>query len=160
MRREHRDELLRSCLTINALLRGELADVRQALKARRQEAKYNPNWRLQPRAPRGTAEGGQWVDGVASPLTDKGPRRPKSGDPMDGSDAASFGEGLLFETTRGRYTRALESTQDPRERMRIATDRAMLARQAFGRFSDEEVQKVYEEEMRTREGRIAFGGTD
>jgi hypothetical protein len=67
MRREHRDELFRSCLRINALLRGELSDVRQAMKARHAEAKYNPNWRLQPRAPRGTAEGGQWVSGGARP---------------------------------------------------------------------------------------------
>jgi hypothetical protein len=63
MRREHRDELLRSCLAINALLRGELDDVRKALKACSAEAKFNPNWRLQPRAPQGTIEGGQWIDG-------------------------------------------------------------------------------------------------
>ncbi len=72
MRREHRDELLRSCLAINALLRGELKDVRNALKANRQEAKYNPNWRLQPRAPKGSREGGQWTDGGSSGLAPSG----------------------------------------------------------------------------------------
>jgi hypothetical protein len=62
MRREQRDELLRSCLAINALLREEINDARKALQASKEE-KYNPNWPLQPRAPRGTAEGGQWTDG-------------------------------------------------------------------------------------------------
>lgn len=70
MRREHRDELLRGFLAINALLREELSQARKVIAARRAdaeaEAKYNPNWRLQPRAPKGTAEGGQWVEGGGS----------------------------------------------------------------------------------------------
>jgi hypothetical protein len=55
MRRDTKDELLRGFLAINALLREEAKALRRALKARRQEAKHNPNWRLQPRAPTGTA---------------------------------------------------------------------------------------------------------
>jgi hypothetical protein len=64
MRRNTRDELLRGFLAINALLREELGGLRRALKKRSAtEAKYNPNWSKQPRAPRGVPEGGQWVDG-------------------------------------------------------------------------------------------------
>lgn len=62
MRREDRDELIRSFLAINAMLRQELKETRAELAARGAESKYNPDWRLQPRAPRGTREGGQWVD--------------------------------------------------------------------------------------------------
>jgi hypothetical protein len=160
MRREHRDELLRSCLAINALLRSELDDVRKTLRGREHEEKHNPNWRLQPRAPRGTAEGGRWVDGGAAPRADGNLLRRVSGDPMDGADAATFGEILNFERTRGNYTRALETTEDPRQRLRIANDRAMLARQVFGNFSGEEEQEIYTEEMRTRRNRIALGSTD
>lgn len=159
MRREHRDELLRSCLAINALLRGELGAVQSALRARKQEAKYNPNWRLQPRAPAGTAVGGRWVEDGGSLRVDRSPLRTISGDPMDGADAAMFGEMFHYELTRSRYTRALEETQDPRERMRIANDRALLARHVF-QFSGEEERKIYTEEMRTRRDLIAFGGTD
>lgn len=53
-------------LAINAALRAELDAVKRALIGKR-EAKHNPNWRLQPRAPRGTAEGGQWIDGGGKP---------------------------------------------------------------------------------------------
>ncbi len=56
--------LLRASLAINAMLRAELETVKQALAARRaRETKYNPNWSQQPRAPRGSPDGGQWVDG-------------------------------------------------------------------------------------------------
>lgn len=79
---------------------------------------------------------------------------------MDGADAASFGEALLFESTRRRYSSALETTENPQERLRIANDRALLARQAFGQFSGEEVERVYAEEMRGRRGRVALGSTD
>lgn len=51
-------------------------------------------------------------------------------------------------------------TQDSRTRKRIAANRAMLARQAFGAFSNQEVERIYAEEMQTRRGRIAFGDTD
>lgn len=58
------DPEFRSLLAINALLRAELIAVRRQLEAwRAQEAKYNPNWAQQPRAPRGSPDGGQWVDG-------------------------------------------------------------------------------------------------
>ena len=59
MRRETRDELLLGFLAINAMLREETRSLRRALH----EWKHNPNWRLQPRAPPGTATGGQWVGG-------------------------------------------------------------------------------------------------
>lgn len=83
MRRELRDELVRSFLAINALLRLELKAARRQLAARNtdSEHKYNPNWRLQPRAPRGTPEGGQWT-GDTSPQparqpTQNSPRQPR-----------------------------------------------------------------------------------
>lgn len=158
MRREDKDQLIYGFLSINAMLREDVKALRRAIEARRGEAKHNPNWRLQPRAPKGTAEGGRWVGDTSS--FPKPRSRPKSGDPMDGADAATAAEGLLYEFTRKRYSRALEATQDPTQRIRIATDRAMLARQAFGRFSDQEVERIYAEEMRTRRGRIALGGTD
>lgn len=63
MRREFQDELLRSLFAFNTALRAEVSDIRRLLAARNTEAKYNPNWRQQPRAPRGVAEGGQWVEG-------------------------------------------------------------------------------------------------
>lgn len=66
MRRETRDELLRGFLAINAMLREEAKALKQVLEKRSAEAKYNPNWRLQPRAPRGTMDGGQWVGGSGS----------------------------------------------------------------------------------------------
>lgn len=69
-------ELIIGFLAINRALRDEVRDVRQLLKQRDAEAKYNPNWRLQPRAPKGTAEGGQWVDGGASALPKTRGNRP------------------------------------------------------------------------------------
>lgn len=64
MRRNTRDELLSGFLAINAMLREELGGLRRTLERRSAvEAKYNPNWAKQPRAPRGVPEGGQWVDG-------------------------------------------------------------------------------------------------
>lgn len=63
MRRETRDELLLGFLAINAMLREEVLDLRRSLRARASEAKYNPNWAKQPRAPKGTSEGGQWIEG-------------------------------------------------------------------------------------------------
>lgn len=160
MRREDRDELLRGCLAINAMLREEAKAIRRSIEAQREEAKHNPNWRLEPRAPKGTEDGGRWTESGGTFGTSKNPRAPKAGDPMDGSDAATFGEMLNYELGRTRYTRALEATQDPRARMRIANDRAMLARQAFGNFSGEEEEKIYADEMRTRRGLVALGGTD
>jgi hypothetical protein len=57
------------------MLREELRAARRALEARKAEAKYNPNWRLQPRAPKGTAEGGQWTNGGATkPAQSDGPK--------------------------------------------------------------------------------------
>lgn len=61
MRRNVRDEILRSLLLFNSALRQEVRDIRRLLAARQTEAKYNPNWRRQPRAPRGTTEGGRWI---------------------------------------------------------------------------------------------------
>jgi hypothetical protein len=75
MRRETRDEILRGFLAINAMLREETRDVRKALAARRTEAKYNPHWPLQPRAPRGTTEGGRWV------VEGSGPKSPEHNSP-------------------------------------------------------------------------------
>lgn len=66
MRREDKDELLRGFLAINAMLREEAKALRREIGSRREEAKHNPNWRLQPRAPRGQSDGGQWTDGNAS----------------------------------------------------------------------------------------------
>jgi hypothetical protein len=64
MRRNTKDELLHGFLAINAMLREELRGLKRTLGKRSEaEAKYNPNWSKQPRAPRGTAEGGRWVDG-------------------------------------------------------------------------------------------------
>lgn len=62
MRRET-DEVVRGFLALNALLREELRDIRRLFAARASETKYNPNWRLQPRAPVGTPKGGQWING-------------------------------------------------------------------------------------------------
>jgi len=73
MRRELQDEIWRSALAINAMLRTEIRDVRAALAARKAEAKYNPNWLLQPHAPRGSRDGGQWVDEGGAPK--QAPRR-------------------------------------------------------------------------------------
>lgn len=77
MRREFSDELLRSLHGFTVALREEVRDVRRMLAARKAETKYNPNWRLQPRAPRGTREGGQWVDGggTTKPSAPKNRRR-------------------------------------------------------------------------------------
>jgi hypothetical protein len=61
MSRQIRTEAIKGFLAINALLREELAAIRGALARRAKERKYNPNWPSQPRAPRGTTEGGQWV---------------------------------------------------------------------------------------------------
>lgn len=71
MRRET-DEVVRGFLALNALLREELRDIRRLFAARASETKYNPNWRLQPRAPVGTREGGRWIDGGGK---DDGPKR-------------------------------------------------------------------------------------
>lgn len=79
MRSEIRDEVLRGLLAINAMLRQELRDVRRAMEARRAEEKHNPNWRLQPRAPRGTSEGGQWTDGGGTKPSSAPQRRPGVG---------------------------------------------------------------------------------
>jgi hypothetical protein len=58
MRRETRDDILRGFLAINAMLHEELRAARRALEARKAEAKYNPNWRLQPRAPKARPKAG------------------------------------------------------------------------------------------------------
>jgi hypothetical protein len=69
-------------LRINALLRGELSDVREALKqSRQEEEKHNPNWRLQPRAPKGTAEGGQWTNGGPTGVGQPGGPKNRGGRP-------------------------------------------------------------------------------
>src|SRR5262245_51879649 len=67
MQPETRDQLFRAFLTVNALLREQVQRVRALLDAHSKEAKYNPDWRLQPRAPRGVPEGGQWVDAGGGP---------------------------------------------------------------------------------------------
>lgn len=69
-------DLLLSFLAVNRALSDEWREVRRLFKQRDAETKYNPNWRLQPRAPKGTAEGGQWVDGGAnsSPKVRRPPR--------------------------------------------------------------------------------------
>jgi hypothetical protein len=67
MRRETRDELLLGFLAINAMLREELREICHALHS---ERKYNPNWRQQPRAPKGDPQGGQWIAGRSA----QGPR--------------------------------------------------------------------------------------
>jgi hypothetical protein len=81
MRREDRDNLIRSFLAINAMLREEAKALKRAVDARREEAKHNPNWRLQPRAPKGAADGGQWVGGggvkPASSASPKNKRPPR-----------------------------------------------------------------------------------
>lgn len=61
MRRETRDELLLGFLAINAMLREEIHSLKRMLGERITETKYNPNWAKQPRSPRGTPIGGQWV---------------------------------------------------------------------------------------------------
>lgn len=160
VRRQIRDELIHGFLAINAMLREETKELRRLIETRAAQTKHNPNWRQQPRAPRGTTEGGQWVGGAGLLRVGEGRRTLTGGDAMDGADAAMFGEMVLFESTRRRYIRALLQTQDPQARMRIANDRAMLARQVFGSYAGEEVDRIYAAEMRTRRGRIALGGTD
>ncbi len=71
MRRAPTDELLEGFLAINAILREEFDALRRALKLRKTH-KHNPNWHLQPRVPRGVAEGGQWTSGGSTAPT----RRP------------------------------------------------------------------------------------
>lgn len=75
MRREDLDDLIHSFLAINAMLREEAKALKRAVNARREEAKHNPNWRLQPRAPRGTADGGQWVGDSSKPTGDRTPKQ-------------------------------------------------------------------------------------
>lgn len=71
-----RHEALLQALRLNALLRSELREVRAAI-----EARHNPNWRLQPRAPKGTTEGGQWVSGAggAPKAADEEENKPRAG---------------------------------------------------------------------------------
>lgn len=68
MRRDFSDEFILSCLKVNAALRAEVRGLAQSIRERR-EWKYNPNWRQQPRAPKGTLSGGQWIEGGKSPPT-------------------------------------------------------------------------------------------
>ncbi|GAM97807.1 hypothetical protein U91I_01436 [alpha proteobacterium U9-1i] len=71
-------------LALNAALRAELAAIKRALITRG-EHKHNPRWREQPRSPRGTPDGGQWVDGGGvkprSGPKQRDPRPPR--DPRD-----------------------------------------------------------------------------
>jgi hypothetical protein len=70
-----RDEALLAALKLNALLRSELREIREAI-----EAKHNPNWRLEPRAPKGTAEGGQWTSGGRIPKgAEEDDNKPRAG---------------------------------------------------------------------------------
>lgn len=64
---------------LNARLGYELASIKMmlALRQLQQEAKYNPNWATQPRAPRGAADGGQWIDGGATALRSPSARAPR-----------------------------------------------------------------------------------
>lgn len=62
--------------------------MKRELAARKAEAKYNPNWRLQPRAPRGVRDGGRWVDGGAA--------KPASS-PIGSSDI-NAGEGDIYDS--------------------------------------------------------------
>jgi hypothetical protein len=79
MRRDTRDELLRGFLAINAMLREEVRGIRRSLQWRTTETKYNSNWAKQPRAPKGTSEGGQWVDGGGIDKLDPAPPKPSRG---------------------------------------------------------------------------------
>lgn len=82
MRRNTRDEVLHGFLAINAMLREELRGLRRTLQKRAVEAKYNPNWAKQPRAPRGVPTGGQWVDGGGgSPKQRQRPQPPNTPEP-------------------------------------------------------------------------------
>ncbi len=70
-------EWLRTRLAFISALRAELADIKRLLAARRAyEAKYNPRWREQPRAPKGTSDGGEWVDGGGGGTPKAGGARP------------------------------------------------------------------------------------
>jgi hypothetical protein len=74
---------LKARLALIDALRAELADVKHLLAARRaREAKYNPRWREQPRAPKGAVDGGQWVDGGGG--TPKQVARPNGPPSRDG----------------------------------------------------------------------------
>lgn len=75
MRRQDRDDLIHSFLAINAMLRAETKALKRAINARREEAKHNPNWRLQPRAPKGAADGGQWTTAGSKDGASAGPKR-------------------------------------------------------------------------------------
>ena len=65
---------------LNARLDYELASIRMMLALRRlqQEAKYNPNWAAQPRAPRGATDGGQWIDRGATAPRSPSARAPRT----------------------------------------------------------------------------------
>ncbi len=70
-------EWLKTRLAFISAIRAELADIKRLLAARRAtEAKYNPRWRQQPRAPKGTSDGGQWVDGGGGGTPKTGGARP------------------------------------------------------------------------------------
>ena len=59
------DTLLDRLTRITVKLEYDTAAARLMLACQRLSAlpKYNPNWQDQPRAPQGTSEGGQWIDG-------------------------------------------------------------------------------------------------
>lgn len=68
-------ELLIGFLAINRAIGDELRELRRLLREHSAETKYNPNWHLQPRAPLGTPEGGQWVDAGTRWSPTREPRR-------------------------------------------------------------------------------------
>lgn len=77
-----REQLIRELRYELALIQLELA---LPLRARAFEAKYNPTWAQQPRAPRGSSNGGQWVGyggggsdvGTQKQPKQQAPRRPR-----------------------------------------------------------------------------------
>lgn len=65
MARNDASDPIEHALGLCTMLQAELTELRFLLRRRREarEAKHNPNWSRQPRAPRGLPTGGQWVDG-------------------------------------------------------------------------------------------------
>src|SRR5215467_3424040 len=59
------DDLIESWRRTIAIVHAEVKEIRFILALRRaaEEAKFNPHWETQPRAPGGGSDGGQWVGG-------------------------------------------------------------------------------------------------
>lgn len=77
MRNDDLSNWIRASLVVNAAARDALDAIKRELAIRRStcEAKYNPRWREQPRAPKGSEDGGQWIGGGRSKPSFSAPKQ-------------------------------------------------------------------------------------